>query len=141
MVQKCYGAILEIENSPTCYRPELTAPTLPPWAAGLATYILPRQPFTNQNRADVLTICLQPRTQATVIALLRALGTRRATAGDALQRRLTIGNELTETTGCRVSEFSFAFAARKRAGFRSVKSDKAMRLPVGANSIAINDRY
>jgi hypothetical protein len=50
---------------------------------------------------------------------------------------LTIGNEVTQPIRCSVSELSLAFA--ERAGFRRIKSDKTICLPVGANRIAIND--
>jgi len=53
---------------------------------------------------------------------------------------LRVGNELAETVGRSVSEFSFAFATGERAGFRSIKSDKAIYLPIGANCITINGR-
>jgi hypothetical protein len=53
---------------------------------------------------------------------------------------LTIGNELTKTVRRGVSKFPFAFTPRERTGFRGIKSDKAIRLPIGANRIAIDDR-
>jgi hypothetical protein len=120
---------------------DLATPALSSWATGLTAHVWASNPFVDQNCTHVAPLCPQARTQTTVVALLRPFGPRRTTTRDTLQSRLTIGNELAEAGGCRVSEFPLTFAACERAGFRSIKSDKPICLSVGANCIAVHDRY
>lgn len=117
----------------------LTTPRFARRAGASTALIWPREAFSDQHGADILTPHGQDRAQPAIVTAWRTLDRPSATrTRHPLQIDAASCNELTQAEGRAVAQLPFRRALRP-VGLRRVEADQAIRLPFDTNRVAVHD--